>query len=73
MNQRSIDIEAGQNVEDGKDAENNIRSDTEGRKEAGGWHGCPPLRCVIAWQVIRASAFQLRHELPRKLELNFGI
>src|SRR5947207_3077773 len=71
MNQRSVDIKTGKNVEEGKDPENNVRSDSEGRKEAGGWHGFPPLRCVIAWQEIRASAFQLRNELLRKLELNF--
>ena len=40
-------------------------------KEAGGWHGFPPLRCVIARQEIRAPAFQLRDELLRKLQLNF--
>src|SRR5437762_13005328 len=70
VHQRNIDIEAGKNVEEGKDPENNVRSDTGGRKEAGGWHGVPPLRCVIAWQEICASAFQLRKELPGKLQLN---
>src|SRR6266436_2431344 len=73
MDQGNIDIEAGKNVEEGKDSENNVRSDTGGRKEAGGWHGVPPLRCVIAWQEIRASAFQLRNELLRELQLNFCI
>jgi len=43
MNQRSINIKAGQNVEDGKDPEKNVWSGTEGRAKTSVLHGLNAL------------------------------
>src|SRR2546430_1086733 len=73
MNQRNVDVKAGKQIKDRRAAGEEVGGGSKCGKGGGGGHGPPPLRCVIAWQKIRAPRFQLRNKLLRKLEFNLCV